>query len=39
MDARFTGLMKTRRRWTMPRKFGLFLFRMAREEDVKNVYY
>lgn len=24
MGARFTGLIKTRRRWTTPRKFGLF---------------
>jgi hypothetical protein len=36
MGARFTGVTKTRRKWTTPRKFGLFLFETEKGKGVKK---
>jgi hypothetical protein len=39
MGARFTGLIKTRRQMDYAQEVWAFLFEMAREKGVKNVYY
>jgi len=36
MGVRFTGLIKTRRRWTTPRRFGLFLFETVKGQGIKK---
>ena len=36
MGTMFTGLIKTRCRWTTPRKFGFFLFETAKGQDIKK---